>query len=100
VREFEADLGVGSAFLMPRESVPSLLSSPTVLHPNKHIYMHASKMLCQASGVFEALSWNRGVWAPIYPRSCIRTSQNKLLKLSEKPHERAKRLTINRLIAM
>jgi hypothetical protein len=76
MREWGADLGGGSAPLILGESVPDLLSSPAVLHPVKRIFMHASKMLCQASGVVGALSWNRGVWAPIYPRSCIRTSQN------------------------
>jgi hypothetical protein len=33
-----------------------------VLHPKKHIFMHASKVLCRARGVVEALSWDRGVW--------------------------------------
>ena len=47
VWECEAGLCGGSACLMPRESVPNLLSYPAVLHAKKGIFMQASKMLCK-----------------------------------------------------
>jgi hypothetical protein len=49
VREYEVDLGGGSASLTPKESVPRLLSSHVVLLPKKSIFTQASKMLGQAT---------------------------------------------------
>ena len=34
---------------LPRQSVPSLLSSPVVLDPKKRIFMRTFKMLCEAT---------------------------------------------------
>jgi len=45
VRECEAYLSGGSASLLLRESVPSLLPSLAVLHPTRRISTHTSKVL-------------------------------------------------------
>jgi hypothetical protein len=77
VRECEAHLSGGSASLLPRESVSSLLSPPAVLHPKKRISLGTpQRCWTKRRGVVEALSWNRGAWIPRYPRSCIRISEH------------------------
>src|ERR671910_1679822 len=73
VRECAADLGGGSASLVPRVC-GKVLSLSAVLNLKERISLRTPPRCCVAlRSVIKALSWNCGVWALVCPRSCIGT---------------------------